>query len=448
MKTPKISVIIPLYNHEKYIREAVYSVLEQTVSDFELIIIDDGSTDGSEGIVSRIKDERIQYYFQENRGAHYTINRGIKLAEGEYISILNSDDVYYSSRFEEVLKILEGDHSIRAVFSHIEFIDEKGEFIRYKKGAEDNWKNKNPETSFKGEDNIVLDLLAGNFLITTSNLFCRKSAFQDIGLFQKLIYAHDYEFFLRLCYHYKVYIVDKPLLKYRIHSENTYGIENKAEADFEVGLVLSNFFLNYDLKKVLPDNDIYTNVAKFFNSINTFHSERMILTLVVFALNYNIHNQFINDLTENTNNTFRINSINYIKSYIDVWKESQKAWRWWKESDDRLGKLWCEFSETNVRFAETKKKLSEENKRLIESEKKLSVGNMRLIETKKKLSEENKRLVESEKKLSEISEKYVEKTKKINSLLNSRSYRLGRVLTWPIRKLLFISKICKIKSCH
>ena len=75
----KISVIIPLYNHEKYIKEAINSVLEQSVSDFELIIINDGSTDNSEDVVKAIKDDRIKYFYQENQGSHNTIDRGFQL---------------------------------------------------------------------------------------------------------------------------------------------------------------------------------------------------------------------------------------------------------------------------------------------------------------------------------------------------------------------------------
>ena len=75
----KISVIIPLYNHEKYIKEAINSVLEQSVSDFELIIINDGSTDNSEGVVKAIKDDRIKYFYQENQVSYNTIDRGFQL---------------------------------------------------------------------------------------------------------------------------------------------------------------------------------------------------------------------------------------------------------------------------------------------------------------------------------------------------------------------------------
>ena len=82
MKNPKASVIIPAYNHEKYIGEAIQSVLDQTFEDFELIIINDGSSDNTEAEILKFRDERIRYYSQENRGLSATLNRGLELARG------------------------------------------------------------------------------------------------------------------------------------------------------------------------------------------------------------------------------------------------------------------------------------------------------------------------------------------------------------------------------
>src|SRR3972149_8504173 len=100
MGTPKGSSVIPAYNHEKYVGEAIQSVLEQTFPDFELIIINDGSTDNTESEILKFKDDRIRYYSQENRGLSATLNRGIELARGEFFNFLPSDDIFYQDKIE------------------------------------------------------------------------------------------------------------------------------------------------------------------------------------------------------------------------------------------------------------------------------------------------------------------------------------------------------------
>lgn len=334
MKLPKISVIIPLYNHEKYIEEAVLSVLEQTVSDFELIIINDGSEDNSSDVVKKIKDNRIRYYYQENQGAHNTLNRGIDLARGEFVSTLNSDDVYAKNRFESCLDILEKDISTAAVFSHIEYIDDNGQFIKLKRGAEDNWIDKKPETSFKDEGNITLDLLAGNFLKTTSNLFCRRDVFSQIDRFRNLRYTHDYDFFLRLSHRFHIQILPEPLLKYRVHQQNTLK-ENTAATDFECALVLSDFLVNHDLS-VLFGKNIFPAMMKFFNSLHAHHSERIILTLLLFSRNKKNEENMFELLRNNDDNPFRASCMEYLENYMDGWMAREKIAADWDELHKQL----------------------------------------------------------------------------------------------------------------
>src|SRR4030042_7089075 len=106
---PKISVIVPSYNHEKYIGFAIESVLKQTFRNWELIIVDDGSTDNSVDIIKKYNDPRIKLFIQTNHDAPYTINRGIKESVGEYIAILNSDDAFEPHKLEESIQtLLEG----------------------------------------------------------------------------------------------------------------------------------------------------------------------------------------------------------------------------------------------------------------------------------------------------------------------------------------------------
>jgi len=225
---------------------------------------------------------------------------------------LNSDDVYYNTRLEELADVLESDDSIHAAFSHMEIIDGDGNLIRFKKGAEENWLNHNPETSFKGMDNMLLDLLAGNFLVSTSNLFCRKSVFKTVGYFSNLRYTHDYEFFLRLCYKHKVHLRKKVLLKYRVHELSTIS-ENRAVENFETALTLTKFLLQSDFEEIfLPENDFYVKMTKFFNSINTYKADRVMMVLLIFSLKFqkSIDDVF-SELTDNPNNPFRKQCVEY-----------------------------------------------------------------------------------------------------------------------------------------
>ena len=117
MEDVQISVVIPLFDHEKYIEEAIQSVFEQQVDRIEIIVIDDGSQDRSSDVVSAMHDRRIRFYSQENKGAHEAINRGIRLAEGKYIAILNSDDLYCPDRLAKCLDYLEREKCVDALFT-------------------------------------------------------------------------------------------------------------------------------------------------------------------------------------------------------------------------------------------------------------------------------------------------------------------------------------------
>jgi len=107
MRRPLVSVFIPTYNREKYVFESVCSILNQSFKDFELIVVDDGSTDHTRDILASIKDERLKVYFNDkNMGIPYTRNRGIELASGEYFALLDSDDVATVDRLEKQVDFL------------------------------------------------------------------------------------------------------------------------------------------------------------------------------------------------------------------------------------------------------------------------------------------------------------------------------------------------------
>ena len=126
---PKVSVIMAVYNtKEEWLREAIESILNQTFKNFELIIIDDGSTNNAKDVVASYSDERIRYIYQENQGAAGSRNNGIKQARGEYIAIMDSDDISVPKRLEKEVIFLENNTDYSIVGSNAEIIN-KNRFI-------------------------------------------------------------------------------------------------------------------------------------------------------------------------------------------------------------------------------------------------------------------------------------------------------------------------------
>ncbi len=212
-----LSVVIPLYNHERYIEQALASLFNQSVPPREIIIINDGSTDRSVEVVERLRVDRpeIQLHTQPNQGAHAAINRGVAMARGKFVAILNSDDVYHPDRLQWCLTVLDKEEAVSAVATSLSFINERGTAV------------KNPwfeqaRGFYDRIGDLSLALVNGNFFMTTSNLVVRRAVFGEIGFFSTLRYAHDLDFFLRLLAHGKqVRLLDQPLLSYRLHPHNT-----------------------------------------------------------------------------------------------------------------------------------------------------------------------------------------------------------------------------------
>ncbi len=229
MKEKLLSIIIPSYNHQQYIGEAIQSVINQRYQNWELIIVDDGSKDNSVAVISQFDDNRIRLIVQENQGAHNAINRGLEEAKGEYLAILNSDDVYEPDRFQIMVSKMENNPEVGFVCSYIRVIDSKGKDLGVKQG----WKNMEPwlvphrELSFAATDDFKLNLIMGNFTSTTSNFLFTRSLYEKIGGMRNLHFAHDWDFALRMAEVTECKIIDKPLLRYRVHESNTISSDRK-----------------------------------------------------------------------------------------------------------------------------------------------------------------------------------------------------------------------------
>ena len=211
---PLVSVIMPSYNHERFIAKAIESVLTQTLGDLELIVIDDASRDSSRRIIEDFskKDSRIKAIFHErNMGVARTVNDCIGVAGSKFIAFAASDDLWVKDKLEKELKVLEQNEDF-VVWTEVEIIDAQGS-LTGQLGTQ-RWGASNRS---KGGD-IFEELLRGNFI---PNRILKKENVRDIRFNEALRYLNDWQFDVDLARRYIYYFIPEPLVKKREHGSNT-----------------------------------------------------------------------------------------------------------------------------------------------------------------------------------------------------------------------------------
>ena len=207
MKTPVISVLMPVYNAERYLQESIESILNQTYTDFEFIIINDGSTDKSKKIILSYEDPRVLYIENPvNQGYLFSLNKGIDIAKGKYIARMDADDLSMPGRFEKQINFLESHNDIVLVGSSATIINES-----------------NQE---KKVTNVLLssDLIFAQLFF--ENPFFHSSVMGRAGVFREFKYdfnyylAEDYYLWSQIAMKYKLANLSEPLIKYRVHNES------------------------------------------------------------------------------------------------------------------------------------------------------------------------------------------------------------------------------------
>jgi glycosyltransferase involved in cell wall biosynthesis len=218
IKTPRVSVVMPSYNHRRFLAEAVESVLNQSVRDIELIVVDDASTDGSRDLIQsyRQRDARVRAVFHpRNEGISRTFNDGIDLASGEYLAFLASDDLWLEHKLEEQLAAAQAFPG-RVIWGDNYYVDGQGAFL----DAEQQTAHRKREEIPALSGNLLDALLQGNFIFIWS-LLLRRDILGDLRFDRDLIYLNDYKLVLDLAVKHDFHYVDAPLFKYRIHGANS-----------------------------------------------------------------------------------------------------------------------------------------------------------------------------------------------------------------------------------
>lgn len=206
--SPLVSIIIPVYNGEHFIKETLESVHSQTYGMIECIIVDDGSTDKTIDLVAPfLFDKRFEYIYQVNAGAASALNEGIRLSYGEYISWLSADDVFMPDKIECQVAVMENDPSISATYTDFEIINNEGEHVE------------NVHVIPPIDGNMFRQVLLQN-IINGSSILIRKEVFEQIGYFREDIPVDvDGDMWLRMLGNrMRIEHIPQVLLKYRKHS--------------------------------------------------------------------------------------------------------------------------------------------------------------------------------------------------------------------------------------
>lgn len=206
-----ISIIIPTYNRERLIKKSVMSVLEQTYTDIEVIVVDDGSTDDTKNIIAMINDDRLKYIYQTNGGACKARNTGINLAKGDFIAFHDSDDVWHENKLEKEYNKLISE-KVDVVFCKLNYHNPNGQVEKLPIGI--------------SEGNIGLN--NNLFGIGTQTLLGKQKVFKDIMFDSSLPRFQDLELLVRIAKKYKIYCLNDGLVEYNVNmdsiSSNPYKI--------------------------------------------------------------------------------------------------------------------------------------------------------------------------------------------------------------------------------
>ena len=203
MRYPKISILMTIFNHQKFLKFSLNSVIKQNYFNWELIAIDNGSTDKSRSELKKFKDKRIKkIYLNKNIGRTRCLNFGLKFCKGKYIAILDSDDISLLNRLTKQVKFLENNKDIYLIGSNYQVIDENNRILKKK--------------YFEHNINLKMrNLLFENF-IAHSTVMYRKELLKKVGEYpREFRYAQDYAFYLKVYKRFKIFILQDVLVKMR-----------------------------------------------------------------------------------------------------------------------------------------------------------------------------------------------------------------------------------------
>ena len=259
VKKPKVSVILSSYNHAEYVAAAIESVLNQTFTDFELLIYDDGSSDNSREIIKSFDDPRIKtFLYEENRGPHIAFRESADAARGKYFAVQHSDDLWRSDKLQKQVDFLEAHEEYAACFTWVDFIDENGNL----QVLDDNdfYKGRFDQPNRSRAEWLNYFFYNSNCLCHPSIMF-RHEAYKKYNLYdvKGLWQLPDYATWIKLCFHSNIYILDERLILFRLRRRKQENI-SAFTSETVLRAMTEIFCVMYDFIEYFKDDKFFLEV--------------------------------------------------------------------------------------------------------------------------------------------------------------------------------------------
>lgn len=244
MNEPFVSIIMSNYNSELFVGKTIESVLNQTFTNFEFIIIDDASSDSSREIIDGYNDSRIiKYYFKQNEHMCYAFNYAISVSKGDYIARIDCDDMWEPTKLQKQIEYMESNLECGACFSLVTVIDENENLLTSKHTDRvDLFETKN-----RTQAEWIRHFYFNGSCLCHPSVVIRKKVIEDVGIYNySLVQIQDYDLWVRISKKYQIYIIQERLVRYRwfLSGKNVSALSDttRNRSNFEFTYVLSRYF--------------------------------------------------------------------------------------------------------------------------------------------------------------------------------------------------------------
>jgi glycosyltransferase involved in cell wall biosynthesis len=248
-----LSIVLPVYNGDKFLKETIASIMHQSFSNFSLIIIDDGSTDNTEKVIKTFCDERILSYKIEHGGIIASFNYGLSKVNTKYVARIDADDIYFVNKFMKQINFLEKNNEVVLIGTNANYMSENGKISKIMINVPSD------------HETILNNLFKKKRAIIQSTIVARADILKKIGGYRENVYPEDYDLFFRISEIGKIHNLDESLASIRIH---------KSFSHYNLNLLIKNhqkLIESYNVKNNIQKNKVSSFASIYLNRIGLYY---------------------------------------------------------------------------------------------------------------------------------------------------------------------------------